>query len=167
MDIKPRVEALLYATDSPISISDMSIMLSADKDAVIKALKKLTREYNSMGSALEITRNGFRYKLQLRKQYIQDVRSVSSREFSAEELQTLGFIAMNPDAKKGDVKANTGSRYQEYVDILKKKGMIYSRKYRNTELYNVTKKFYEYFDISKGELKSLLKKSVDGQEDVE
>lgn len=167
MDIKPRVEALLYATDSSISISDISIMLSVSKDDVIKALKKLTREYDSMNSALEIIRNGFRYKLQLRKQFIQDVRSVSSREFSRDELQALGYIAVNPDAKKGDVKATVGSRYMEHVDSLKKKGMIYSRKYRNTELYNVTKKFYEYFDISKGELKTLINKSVDDQDEVE
>jgi len=161
MDIKPRVEALLYATESPISISDMAIMLSADKDDVIKALKKLNREYNKNNSALEVVRNGFRYKLQLRKEYVQDVRSVSEREFTGQELQTLGFVAMNPDSKKGDLKINVGTRYPEYVESLKRKGMIYSRKFRNTELYNVTKKFYEYFDISKGKLQSLVKDSVD------
>ncbi len=167
MDIKPRVEALLYATETPISISDMALMLSSNKDLVMKALKKLTREYNSNNSALEIMRNGFRYKLQLRKEYVQDVQSVSEREFSSTELQTLGYIAANSDTKKGDLKLAVGWRYMEQVESLKRKGMIYSRKYRNTELYNVTKKFYEYFDISKGKLHSLVKKSVDGQENVD
>lgn len=166
MDIKPRVEALLYATETPISISDMSIMLSTDKEEVLKALKKLTREYNSKNSALEIMRNGFRYKLQLREEYVQDVRSVSEREFNPQELQTLGYIAMNPDSKKGDLKLNVGLHYLEFVDSLKKKGMIYSRKYRNTELYNVTKKFYEYFDISRGKLHSLLNRKVDDQNEA-
>ena len=166
MDIKPRVKALLYATESPISISDMAIMLSVDKEDVMKALRKLTREYNSNNSALEIMRNGFRYKLQLRKQYVQDVRSVSEREFTGPELQTLGFIAMNPDSKKGDLKINIGLHYPEFVESLKKKGMIYSRRYRNTELYNVTKKFYEYFDISKGKLHSLLNRNVDDQNET-
>lgn len=166
MDIKPRVEALLYATETPISISDMSIMLSTDKDEVMKALKKLTREYNSKNSALEIMRNGFRYKLQLREEYVQDVRSVSEREFNPQELQTLGYIAMNPDSKKGDLKLSVGLHYPEFVDSLKKKGMIYSRKYRNTELYNVTKKFYEYFDTSRGKLHSLLTTKTDDQNEA-
>lgn len=166
MDIKPRVEALLYATETPISISDMAIMLSSNKDQIVKALKKLTREYNSNNSALEIMRNGFRYKLQLRKEYVQDVQSVSEREFSSVELQALGYIAANSDVKKGDMKLAVGSKYPDCVESLKRKGMIYSRKYRNTEIYNVTKKFYEYFDISKGKLSTLVKGRVDGHENV-
>lgn len=166
MDIKPRVEALLYATEAPISISDMAIMLSAEKDDVVKALKKLNREYRSMDSALEIVRNGFRYKLQLRREYVPDVTPVTGREFESDELKALGYIAMNAETIRGDLKNLLGIHYTDTLDKLKKKGMVYSRKYRNTDVYQVTRKFYEYFDISKGKLKSLINEKRDDPDDV-
>ena len=163
MDLKSRIEALLYATEYPLSVSDISIMLMVDKDDITRSMKQLIKEYGKRETALAIVRSGFRYKMQLKDQYVEDVMPVTEREFSKVELNILGYIAANPDCKKGDLSDSFGDRYREVVDNLKKKRLISSKKYRNTELYRVSRKFYSYFNVKKEKLESLIERPGNGE----
>lgn len=163
MDLKSRIEALLYATEYPLSISDISIMLMVPKDDVAKSMKQLIREYAKRETSLTIARNGVRYKMQLKDEFVEDVMPVTEREFTKVELNILGYIAANPNCKKGDLNDSFGEKYKEVVDNLKKKRLIASKKYRNTEVYRVSKRFYSYFNVNKEKLESLIERPENGE----
>lgn len=161
MDIKLRVEAILYATRDPLSISDISSILSEDREIVAKTIRRLMKEYGKRETALRIAKSGIRYSIQLKEEFIPDVSPVMERELTNDELKTLGFVAANPNCKKGDLKLNVGLRTDEVIETLKRKRLIFGRRYRNTEIYNVTKKFFSYFSLDKKRLQAIIGEKQD------
>lgn len=161
MDLKSSVEALLYASKDPVSISDMAIILKEDKEAVSKAVRSLISDYRKRKSALKIARLGIRYKMELREEYHDIALPVAEPEYSQREMAILGFIASNPDVRRGILRDFFGEKYMEPVARLRRDGFIKSEKYRNTELYTVTKKFFKHFNISKEQIENI----SDGEEE--
>ncbi len=163
MDLKSSVEALLYASKEPISVSDISMITGATKEEVSKALKSLIREYSKRETSLRISRTGVRYKIQLKDEYHDIVMGVAEPEFSQEETRMLGLIASNSDVIRGVLRENFGQDYDQIVEKLKRAGFIKSRKYRNTELFRVTRKFYSHFHVSSDDIQEA-EKDMNGQE---
>lgn len=155
MDLKNSIEAILYASREPVSLADMAIILREDRETVSRALRSLISDYRKRDSALRIARTGIRYKLQLKEEYYEIAMPVAEPEFSQKEVAVLGFIASNPDVRRGLLRDFFGENYMEPVNSLRRAGMIRSAKYRNTELFSVTKKFYKHFHVSKEQIEDL------------
>lgn len=154
MTINARVEAILYASEEPISASDISVIINEPKEEVIKAIREINRNYRKNGSALEIRRTGIRYKLQLNPEYGNIVAPVSKREIGPLELKVLGYIAANPGCIKGDVIRKFGEKSRGSISYAIERKFVSSRKFRNTELLTPTREFYRYFNISPKGLQS-------------
>jgi Predicted transcriptional regulator containing the HTH domain len=164
MSINARVEAILYASEEPISASDISVIINEPKEEVLKAIKEITRNYRKSGSALEIKRTGIRYKIQLNPEYSSIVAPVSRREISPLELKVLGYIAANPGCIRGDVVRKFGEKSREPLAMAIERKFVSSRKFRNTELLTPTREFYRYFNISpKGLQTKAQDKALDGE----
>lgn len=161
MDLKSSVEALLYASKEPISVSDISMITGASKEDVGKALRSLIREYSKRETSLRISRTGIRYKIQLKDEYHDIAMGVAEPEFSQEETRMLGLIASNSDVIRGVLRDNFGPDYDQMVEKLKKAGLIRSRKYRNTEIFRVTRKFYSHFHLSHQDIEEAQKDITD------
>jgi chromosome segregation and condensation protein ScpB len=167
MSINARVEAILYASEEPISASDISVIINEPKDEVIKAIREINRNYRKYGSALEIRRSGIRYKIQLNPEYSSIVAPVSKKEIGPIELKVLGYVAANPGCIKGDVIRKFGEKSRGPISNVIERKFVSSRKFRNTELLTPTREFYRYFNISpKGlQSKSNLAKSTGEQDE--
>ena len=152
MSINGKVEAVLYASEEPISASDIAVVINEPKEEVLKAIRDLSRNYRKNGSALEIRRTGIRYKIQLNREYSSTVASVSRREIGPLELKVLGFVAANPGCKRGDVIRKYGEKGRDSIESAVSRKFITSRKFRNTEILAPTREFFRYFNISPGEL---------------
>jgi segregation and condensation protein B len=163
MDLRGRIEAILYASEHPVSVSDMAQILNEDQNLVNRELRKLSRSLDERNSALCVKRSGIRYKIQLRKEYLETVIPVAEPEFRSDELLLITYIAAHPDCKRGDLRNNFGEDYAETVEKFLKLGLINSAKYRNTELYRITKKFYSYFNISENDIRQTIKDGGDGK----
>lgn len=157
MDLDEKVEAILYASESPMSVSDISMVLGEDKDLVMKVLKSLIRSYKKRKTSLDIVRTGIRYKMQLKNEFSDLVAPVSKREVSNLELKILGFVAANANCLRGDVISQFGDRSRDPLQNLVHRKFLHAKKYRNTEVYSVTKEFYRYFNIDKNALESRAK----------
>lgn len=155
MDLKSSVEALLYASKDPISVADMAVMLQEDRESIGKALRSLINEYRKRDTALKVARSGIRYKIELREEYHDIALPVAEPEFSQKEMAVLGFIASNPDARRGLLRDYFGEKYMDQVTRLRKEGLIRGEKWRNTELFSVTKKFYKHFNVSKEQIENI------------
>ncbi len=163
MSLEEKVEAILYASENPLSIADIATVLSENKDEVMKALKALIKDYRKRPTSLDIVRNGIRYKMQLKNEFSDLVTPVSKREISNLELRILGFVAANPQCMRGDIVQHFGDRGRAPLEGLVHRKFLSARKYRNTELYSVTREFYRYFNINKSELESKVKNSEEAE----
>lgn len=157
MNLEEKVEAILYASENPLSVNDMAMVLGEDKDMVMKALKVLIRDYRKRTTSLDIVRTGIRYKLQLKNEYSDLVTPVSKREISNLELRILGFVAANTDCLRGDIIQHFGERSRSPLEGLVHRKFLNARKYRNTEQYSVTREFYRYFNIGRKDLEKKVK----------
>lgn len=161
MDLKSSVEAILYASKAPISINDVAILLKEDRNSVARALRSLITDYRKRSTALKIVRTGIRYKMQLKDEFYEIALPVAEPEFSQKEVDILGFIASNPQVMRGVIREYFGERYIDSIIHLKRTGMIKSEKYRNTELFSVTKKFYKHFSVSKEQIENISDSDVE------
>ncbi len=161
MEVRNKIEALLYASETPLSSAELAQIIGVDSAEVYRELRKLSKTYDSIYSALEIRKNGNRYKLQLREEFLDLVIPVSQPEFRNDELMLLGFVAAHPSCKRGDLRVNFGPDFDATVDKFIKRGFLSTERYRNTELFTVTKKFYRYFNITNRQVEDYLK-NADG-----
>lgn len=159
MSLEEKVEAILYASENPLSVTDIATVLGENKDTVMKALRALIREYKKRSTSLVIVRGGIRYKMQLKNEFSDIVTPVSKREISNLELKILGFVAANPQCMRGNIVQHFGDRSRSPLEGLVHRKFLSAKKYRNTELYNVTKEFYRYFNINKSDLEARVKNS--------
>ncbi len=159
MSLEEKVEAILYASENPLSVADIATVLNENKDEVMKAVKALIKSYRKRPTSLVIVRTGIRYKMQLKNEFSDIVTPVSKREISNLELKILGFVAANPQCMRGDIVQHFGDRSRTPLEGLVHRKFLNAKKYRNTELYSVTKEFYRYFNINKSELEDRVKNS--------
>lgn len=157
MSLEEKVEAILYASENPLSVSDLATVLGENKDSVMKALRALIRDYRKRTTSLDIVRTGIRYKMQLKNEFSDLVTPVSKREISNLELRILGFVAANSQCLRGDVIQHFGERARTPLEGLVHRKFLNAHKYRNTEQYTVTREFYRYFNIGKKDLESRIR----------
>ncbi|MEM0158896.1 MAG: SMC-Scp complex subunit ScpB [Thermoplasmataceae archaeon] len=159
MNLSARIEAVLYASNNPLSINDIASVLGEDPQSVSKELRSLIREYSRRDGALHISRSGITYKLELRKEFLQVVAPVSKKEFDRLDLEILGFVAANEGCIRGDILRRYGDKAKSRLENLRDRGFLSVKKYRNTGIYKVTREFYRYFNITPEKLKESIMKN--------
>lgn len=157
MNLVQKVEAVLYASESPLSAGDIAAVLSEPKEDVLKAIRQLIKDYGRRETCLTVARTGIRYKLQLKNEYSQIVSPVSRMEIDQIQLRILGFVAANPGCIRGEIIQRFGEKSRNMIQELLVRKFLSERKYRNTEVYNVTREFFRYFNVNKSDLESRLK----------
>ena len=161
MNPKLMVEAVLYASDKPLSIRDISRVISLPAKEVSSEMRKLVRDYGKGDASMTIVRIGNRYRMQLRDEYLDIVNAVSEPELTRLELSIMGFIASHPSCKKGELREKFGEKYISSLETLKSKKLVHGTKYRNTEILTTGKRFFEYFGIDRNKFGEVLKSVSD------
>ncbi len=156
MDLKLSIEALLFASKEPMSIIDIAIILKDSKENVRKAMRSLSKDYTSRETCLRIVRNGIRYKMALKDEYVEAAMSVSEPEFPKEATEILSFIISTKNPMRGEIKKKFGQEAERWLVDLRRKKIINSEKFRNTEIYTAGRNFYKYFDVSKKTMDELV-----------
>ncbi len=155
--LKTRIEAVLFVTANPMTISEISEVLEVEEQDVEEALLNLMFDYSSSDGALEIDdENG--YILQVKKEHLDIVEKLCPVELRPAVLKTLSVIALKEPIRQAYLKELRGSDAYEHVSELVEKGLITRTKDPNGRSYNLktTKKFNEYFKL-KGDTQALAK----------
>ena len=161
MDLKLAVEALLFASQEPMSVVDMSIPLNEEKDAVSKALRSLIKDYSSRETALRIAKIGIRYKMEVKEEFVDIAEPVSMPEFPKEAQELLSMVITANGLLRGEVTKRFGEKTERILSDLKKSKIIVAEKYRNTEIFRIGKNFYKYFKVSKEQVSDMLSSNRD------
>ncbi len=152
-ELTRKVEAILYSSREPLKVSDIAEYLNSDNSKILKCIRDIERNYSEIDSSLAVGQFGNKYKIKLNDNFNELVSPFIDREFTDKELSMLSYIYKNPGVINGDLREKFGYDYRESTESLKKLKMISSKKYRNTNKYNVTKNFYLKFNINKRTLK--------------
>ena len=153
--LKLIVEALLFASDKPLSAREIHGSLSDVKLAEIKsALEDLKQEYEEMGRSfiLKDIANGYQFRSHAEYgPYILKMLQTSPSRLSRAALETLSIIAYKQPILRQEIERYRGVDVGGILRMLGEKDLV---KIMGREdlpgrplIYGTTKKFLEVFDL--------------------
>ena len=150
------IEALLFASDKPLSVSEINYWLAEVALSDIRqALKELQAEYDTMGRSfvLKEVAHGYQFRTQSEDApYILKMVKPSPARLSRAAMETLSIIAYKqPILRQGIVRLR-GVEVGGILRTLLEKGLIRIMGRENLPgkplIYGTTKKFLEVFDLN-------------------
>jgi len=150
------IEALLFASDKPLSVSEINYWLAEVALSDIRqALKELQTEYDTMGRSfvLKEVAHGYQFRTQSEyAPYILKMVKTSPARLSRAAMETLSIIAYKqPILRQGIVRLR-GVEVGGILRTLLEKGLIRIMGRENLPgkplIYGTTKKFLEVFDLN-------------------
>jgi segregation and condensation protein B len=141
------VEAVLFSSGKPMKAAEISDATGLGQEMVRKALKKLIQEYDERESAIEISKAGLRYSMQLRKETSSYSVQYAKKELSDRTLRTAAIIAYNQPILQSELAKLRGSDIYDDVRDLRSAGLIAGKHKGQTWILSTTPKFAEYFGI--------------------
>ncbi|MGN0192663.1 MAG: SMC-Scp complex subunit ScpB [Candidatus Gastranaerophilaceae bacterium] len=157
MNLKSRIEAVLFVTGKAVSIKEIAQILETEESETEEAMLDLIMDYSSREGALEIgDENG--YILQLKEDFSDIMNKLCPVELSAAILKTLTVIALKEPIRQAVLKDMRGANAYEHVGELVKQGFISRTRDKNGRSFilKTTPKFAQYFQL-KGDTGALAK----------
>jgi segregation and condensation protein B len=153
---KNKVEALLFAYGKYIDESMIIELCDVDKKRIKKVLEKLREDYEQKDSALTIFQEGNSWKINVREKYLSIVRKiVADTELPKSVMETLAVIAWKSPIYQSEVVRMRGNKCYDHIEVLEEAGFILKDKKGRSYILKTTDKFYNYFEIDQGNLKSI------------
>ncbi len=156
--LKPILEALLAASDKPLSINSIFELFAGDmehpgKDDIRKAIHELTRHYENSGMELKQVASGFR--LQVKPAYESWVSRLWEQKpprYSRALMETLALIAYRQPITRGEIEDIRGvSVSSNIIRTLQEREWVRALGHKDVPgkpaLYGTTRGFLDYFNL--------------------
>jgi len=155
--LKNVLEALLLASDEPLSLTTISSVFSDEEQPgnseIRKALLELDADYEERGLELKEVASGFR--LQVRQEvnpWVSRLREERPQRYSRALLETLSLIAYRQPITRGDIEEVRGvSVRTNIIRTLQEREWIRVIGHRDVPgkpaLFGTTKVFLDYFNL--------------------
>ena len=169
MNKREIAEALLYATNRPLSISELCKILNSSEDEVKLVLEEINENYRKIGSVLEVKNLDNKFTIGLKKEHAKAIFNYLEPEIPKDLLETLGYIAIKQPVYQSKVVEAVGRKALSHIKKLIEMGFLKAEKKKNRKILKTTEKFSEYFGLSrdidkmKKELAELLQDEVPSQ----
>ncbi len=156
--LKPILEALLAASDKPLSINSIFDLFAGDlqqpsKDDIRKAIHELTDQYENGGMELKQVASGFR--LQVKPAYESWVSRLWQQKpprYSRALMETLALIAYRQPITRGEIEDIRGvSVSSNIIKTLQEREWVKSLGHKDVPgkptLYGTSREFLDYFNL--------------------
>ncbi|MGC8652089.1 MAG: SMC-Scp complex subunit ScpB [Candidatus Micrarchaeia archaeon] len=156
-EYKRIAEAALFVSGHAMGIDELSSLLGIGSVGYVKAIMgELIEEYKDRDSALEIYAAGDSYMMGVKDQYLGRVNTLAGApDITKGALRILAYVSKNGPVMQSQVVKVFGTTVYDYVKELVDKGFVSAVRIGRSKRLATTKKFLEYFNISKEELKSI------------
>ncbi|HIH32255.1 TPA: SMC-Scp complex subunit ScpB [Candidatus Woesearchaeota archaeon] len=155
-DDKNKVEALLFASGKYLDEGTISELCNIDKRKLRKILDELRKDYEKRNNALMIFNEGDSWKINVREKYLSIVRKiVADTELPKSVMETLAVIAWKAPIYQSEVVRIRGNKCYDHIEILEEAGFVSKEKKGRSYVLKTNDKFYNYFEIDHGNLKSV------------
>lgn len=151
--MKQIIEALLIATDTPLSLERIAGIVNCSEEEVKKSLEILNEEYKQTGRAFEIKEVGGGYQIYTLPEYADFVGKLKQKKekLSKAALETLAIIAYHQPITRAEVEKARGVDCSYILESLMGKGLIKTSGRLPTPgrpiKYVTTNEFLRYFGI--------------------
>ena len=154
-NIKAVIEALIFASDAPLALEKIRIILSdIEKTEIKEAFEKLVLEYNERqgGIYLQEVAGGFQFRTRPElSPWVKKLKSTKPHSLSPQAMETLAIVAYKQPIVKSEIESirgvDVGAPLRGLLD--KKLIRIVGRKDVPGKpiIYGTTKKFLEVFNL--------------------
>ena len=165
-DIIPHIEALIFASDKPLSYQDLTDLANSafgfmDEKLTIDQIRAsvdgIVEKYSSAFYPFEVRESGGGWQFLTKKEYHKTVAQLNGEKFlkrlSNAALETLAIIAYRQPITKGEIESIRGVNSDYSIQKLLEKELVIITG-RNEELpgkplvYTTSKSFMDYFGIN-------------------
>ncbi|MBW1999664.1 MAG: SMC-Scp complex subunit ScpB [Deltaproteobacteria bacterium] len=153
--LKLIIEALLFASDKPLTVKDIrSALPEANPSKIRSALRALKYEYEAMGRSFSLKEiaNGYQFKSRSEYgPYVLKMLQSSPNRLSRAAMETLAIIAYKQPIMRQEIERLRGVDVGGILRTLLEKDLIRIMGRKNLPgrplIYGTTKKFLEVFDL--------------------
>lgn len=152
-NMKRTIEALLIATEAPLTLQKIIEITNLQKDEIVNCIKELNQEYRESQRAFEIKEIAGGYQIYTLPEFALWVGALHDRKsrLSKAALETLAIIAYHQPITRPEIEKVRGVDSTYMLDALHQKNLIKTcgrlpipgRPIR----YGTTKEFLRYFGI--------------------
>ena len=152
-NMKRTIEALLIATEAPLTLQKIIEITNLQKDEIVNCVKELNQEYRESQRAFEIKEIAGGYQIYTLPEFALWVGALHDRKsrLSKAALETLAIIAYHQPITRPEIEKVRGVDSTYMLDALHQKNLIKTcgrlpipgRPIR----YGTTKEFLRYFGI--------------------
>lgn len=126
--IEKRIEAILFASGSPVPCEKLSEVLGVPKGAVYQQMQELSERYDREEAAWQLLRLDDSYQLCTRPEYAPDVKAAlaitRSAPLSQAALEVLAVISYNQPVTRAFVEQVRGVDCSAVINSLAEKRLI-------------------------------------------
>ena len=154
--MKGAVEALLFASDEPVTITKLhDIIPDTTSQAIKGVIKDLKQEYEASGRAFVLEEIAEGYQLLTKPEYKEWVEKLHKTKMderlSSAALETLAIIAYKQPIKRVDIESIRGVQSGQLIRALMEKGLVKMSGREDVPgapiLYGTTKRFLDVFNL--------------------
>lgn len=175
-ELKPAIEAILFACGTPAELTKMAQALEIKEEKAEELLKSLMEDYSNRKSGIKIVRLGKSYQMCTEKEYAEIIRTVldlrRNSPLSQAALEVLAIIAYNQPVTKAFVEQIRGVDCSGVVSSLVARELIEEKGRLELPgrplIYGTTENFLRCFNVSDiSELPPLPQKNNDEENSEE
>lgn len=153
--IRGAIEALLFVSDEPVSISHLARILETGEAAVVSVLADLQAEYLAEERGFQLREVAGGWRLYTHPAYHEQIESYilswDTRRITQAALEALSVIAYHQPVTRAGVNAVRGVNSEGVISSLVDKGLVREvgrdKNHNNAILYGTTRSFLEKFGL--------------------
>ncbi|MGE5580345.1 MAG: SMC-Scp complex subunit ScpB [Bacillota bacterium] len=147
MNLPLLIEAILFSSDEPVSLSRLTEALETSESEILSAVASLERTYSDRGVALKRVSGGFMFVT--RPEFADLIEKTLSKKvplsLSKGTMETLAIVAYKQPVTRQDIESVRGVNPEASIETLLEKGLIREVGRKKTlgrpKLYGTTDEF--------------------------
>lgn len=158
-NVKPMVEAILFASDEPLSVKRISEILgdsNASNHDIHNIIDQLKTEYDTCGKGFQIEEIANGYQILSRPEYHELISRLLKKKreikMSHASLETLAIIAYKQPILRADIESIRGVQSGQMIRLLIDMGLVKITGRADVVgrplLYGTTQKFLQHFGLN-------------------
>jgi segregation and condensation protein B len=154
-ELKPKVEALLVASDRPVTIKALAECLAVTEDEVDEALREFEADLLGADRGIQLRRRPHGVRIETKPQYADLIgRLMPERRpkpLTSQALETLAIVALKQPVTTRDINAIRGIESASAIDTLRNRKLIARTARlgpRRERIWRTTQLFLETFGLA-------------------
>jgi len=150
-NLKKKVEAYLFIISKGLKIHELAEKLKVSEREVEDCLIQLRKDYEKNENAFRLVNFNDLFRLTVDTKLLNDVNELVPTEFNKSIIKTLSVIAWKQGITQGEVVRIRGNKAYDHIKTLTDYDFIKSEPNGKSFNLSLSNKFFEYFNIQKGE----------------